>query len=203
MESLKELLNEELRDLYDAEKQLVKALPKFAKAASNEELKQAFQEHLEITKSHVQRLEQVFDMLGQKPKSKPCAAMKGLLEEGQEILNEEGSESLLDTAMIGAAQKVEHYEISGYGTVRTLAEKIGMAQAAELLEQTLEEEKEADEKLTEIAGRVLDEASAEGEGEEEEDEEDDEDLEDEEEEDEEEDVSAPPPAKKAPAKKSR
>jgi ferritin-like metal-binding protein YciE len=201
MESLKELLNEELRDLYDAEKQLVKALPKFAKAASNEELKQAFQEHLEITKSHVQRLEQVFDMLGQKPKSKPCAAMKGLLEEGQEILNEDASESLLDTAMIGAAQKVEHYEISGYGTVRTLAEKIGLAQAAELLEQTLEEEKEADEKLTEIAGRVLDEASAEG-GEEEE-EEDDEDLDDEEEEDEEEDVSAPPPAKKAPAKKGR
>jgi ferritin-like metal-binding protein YciE len=201
MESLKELLNEELRDLYDAEKQLVKALPKFAKAASNEELKQAFQEHLEITKSHVQRLEQVFDMLGQKPKSKPCAAMKGLLEEGQEILNEDASESLLDTAMIGAAQKVEHYEISGYGTVRTLAEKIGMPQAAELLEQTLDEEKEADEKLTEIAGRVLDEASAAAD--EEEEEEDDEDLEDEEEEDEEEDVSAPPPAKKAPAKKAR
>ncbi|HUS08614.1 MAG TPA: ferritin-like domain-containing protein [Bryobacteraceae bacterium] len=158
MESLKELLTEEIRDLYDAEKQLVKALPRFAKAASNQELRAAFTEHLEVTKGQVARLEQVFELLGEKTKSKPCKAMKGLLEEGREILQEDAEEALLDSAMIGAAQKVEHYEISGYGTARTLARAIGSKEAAQLLDETLKEEADADKKLTQIALRILKEA---------------------------------------------
>jgi Uncharacterized protein conserved in bacteria len=155
MESLQELLIEEIRDLYDAEKQLVKALPKLAKAASNEELREAFNEHLEITKGQVTRLEQVFELLEQRPKGKPCKAMKGLIEEGREILEEDAEESLLDCAMIGAAQKVEHYEISGYGTARTLAKAIGMKDAAQLLDETLQEEGDADKKLTQICLRIM------------------------------------------------
>jgi ferritin-like metal-binding protein YciE len=158
MESLQDLLTEEIRDLYDAEKQLVKELPKLAKAASNEELRDAFNEHLEITKGQVTRLEQVFELLDQRPKGKPCKAMKGLIEEGHEILEEDAEESLLDCAIIGAAQKVEHYEISGYGTARTLAKAIGMKDAAELLDETLKEEGEADKKLTQISLRIIKES---------------------------------------------
>src|SRR5207245_2002532 len=155
IDSMKELLVEELKDLYDAEKQLVKALPKFAKAASDEELGEAFQDHLEQTKGHVQRLEQVFDILGSKPKAKPCKGMRGLVEEGDEVLHEDAAEPLADSAIIGAAQKVEHYEMAGYGTARTLAQAIGKKDAAQLLQETLDEEGEADKKLTQIAKRLI------------------------------------------------
>ena len=155
MELLQELLTEELKDLLHAEGQLVKALPKMVKAASSEELSQAFAGHLEQTKGHVQRLEQAFQMLDQKPKNKACAAMKGLITEAQERIaaNDEGA--LADSAMICAAQKVEHYEIAGYGTLKAWAEELGLDDVAALLDETLREEKEADEKLTTIAGKVM------------------------------------------------
>ena len=160
MESLRDVLIEDLKDLYDAEKQLVKALPKMAKAASNEELKEAFESHLEETKGHVERLEQAFQLLEEKAKSKPCEAMKGLISEGQQTLQEDFSEPLLDSAIICAAQKVEHYEIAGYGTVCAWARSMGLEDVADLLGQTLAEEKAADEKLTEVAESVMSEAAA-------------------------------------------
>jgi len=110
-----------LKDIYDAEKRLVKALPKMAKAASSEELRQAFEEHLEVTTGHVQRLEQAFGLLGKAAKAKPCAAMKGLIEEGGEVIGQDATETLKDAALIGAPQRVEHYEMAAYGTVRALA----------------------------------------------------------------------------------
>lgn len=169
MESIRELMIDQMKDLYDAEKQLVKALPKMAKAANNDDLREAFENHLEQTRGHVTRLEQAFEMMDEKAKSKPCAAMKGLIQEGSETMAEDFSEPLLDSAIICAAQKVEHYEIAGYGSVCAWAKSIGMDDVAELLEETLNEEKEADEKLTEIAGPILSEAeSANAEGEEEE-----------------------------------
>lgn len=175
MESIRELLIEELADLYDAEKQLVKALPKMAKAASNEQLREAFENHLEQTRGHVQRLEQVFELMDKKAKGKPCAAMKGLVQEGKETMEEDLSDGLMDSAIICAAQKVEHYEIAGYGTVSAWARSLGLDEAAGLLEETLAEEKEADEKLTQVGGEVFTEAESsgeeegeEGEGEEEE-----------------------------------
>jgi ferritin-like metal-binding protein YciE len=151
MQTLQDTFIDELRDLLDAEKQLVRALPKMAKAASSEELTAAFKEHLEQTKGQVQRLEQVFALFGQKARSKPCKAMKGLVEEGQEIMEQESTENLLDLALIGAAQKVEHYEIAGYGTLRTFAQAMGNKEAAQLLDQTLKEEEATDKKLTQIA----------------------------------------------------
>jgi len=171
MDSIRELLVEQMRDLYDAEKQLVKALPKMAKAASNEELREAFENHLEQTRGHVQRLEQAFEMLDGKARNKPCEAMKGLIEEGKETMEEDMTEPLMDSAIICAAQKVEHYEIAGYGTVSSWARSLGLDEVAELFEQTLAEEKEADEKLTEVNQTVLSEAEAQAgsmEGEEEE-----------------------------------
>src|SRR6266576_1073165 len=123
-EGLKELYVDELKDLYNAENQLVKALPKMAKAASSEELRVGFEEHLEQTKSHV-RLEQIFEMLDESPKGKKCKGMEGLIEEGSEIMEEDFEGALLDAALIGAAQRVEHYEIAGYGTVRSFAETLG------------------------------------------------------------------------------
>jgi ferritin-like metal-binding protein YciE len=174
IETIEELFIEEIRDLYDAEKQLVKALPKMAKAASSEELKTAFQEHLEVTKGQVQRLEQVFELMDEKAKGKPCKAMKGLIEEGNEVAEEDALEQFTDLALIGAAQKVEHYEIAGYGTVRTMAEQMGNTEVAGLLEETLKEEEATDEKLTEIAKSIYEEVSttSEDETEEEEEEED-------------------------------
>jgi|SRR5579872_4991069 len=160
MESVRELLIEQMRDLYDAEKQLVKALPKLAKTASNEQLKEAFESHLEQTRGHVQRLEQAFEALDEKARSKPCAAMKGLIEEGKETMEEDLEDALMDSAIICAAQKVEHYEIAGYGTLTSWARSLGLDEVAQLLEETLEEEKEADQKLTEVAGEVLTEAEA-------------------------------------------
>ena len=121
MDSLKQLYLEELKDLYSAENQLVKALPKMAKAAASEELRAGFEEHLEQTKGHVQRLEQIFEMLDESPKGKKCKGMEGLIEEGSEIMKEDFEDALLDAALIGAAQRVEHYEIAAYGTVRAFA----------------------------------------------------------------------------------
>jgi ferritin-like metal-binding protein YciE len=159
-QTLEEVFVEEIRDLYDAEKQIVKNLPKMAKAAKSGELKAAFQEHLEVTKGQVGRLEQIFEMLDQKARSKPCKGMKGLLEEGQEIITEgsKTSPALLDLELIGAAQKVEHYEISGYGTVRTFAQQLGNREIAQLLDQTLKEEEQTDKKLTQIAKTLYKEA---------------------------------------------
>jgi ferritin-like metal-binding protein YciE len=154
-DSLQKLFVEELRDLYSAENQLLKALPKMAKTASSDELKQAFEDHLEETKEHVARLDEIFQGLDQSPKGKTCKAMKGLVEEGCEILEEQGEESVLDAGIIAAAQKVEHYEIASYGTVRTWARLLGEDEAAELLQQTLDEEGEANKRLNELAEEIV------------------------------------------------
>lgn len=164
--SLRELYVEQLRDLYDAENQLIKALPKMAKEASSDELRQSIEEHLEQTRGQAERLEQIFEQLGEKPKGKKCKGMQGLLEEGKETLEEDMEEDTKDAAIIAAAQRVEHYEISGYGTARTYANLLGESEAAELLEETLNEEKETDQKLTQLAEEINVEA-AEGSGEEE------------------------------------
>jgi ferritin-like metal-binding protein YciE len=155
LDSLETLYIEELRDLYNAENQLVKALPKMVKAASSPELKQGFEDHLEQTKEHVERLDEIFEKLNKKPSGKTCHAMKGLIEEGSEIIAEGGEDFVVDAALIAAAQKVEHYEIAGYGTVRTWAEMLGDDDAAELLQQTLDEEGETDKKLTELAEEIV------------------------------------------------
>jgi ferritin-like metal-binding protein YciE len=152
---LHELYVEQLRDLYSAENQLVKALPKMAEAATTDELRTAFEEHLEQTQGHVQRLETIFENLGEKPTGEKCKGMEGLVEEGSEVIeNDDFEGELKDAALIAAAQRVEHYEIAGYGTVRTFASLLEDDEAVELLEQTLEEEKETDQKLTEIAESV-------------------------------------------------
>lgn len=155
LDTLQKLYTDELRDLYNAENQLLKALPKMAKAASSEDLKDAFDKHLEQTKGHVKRLEQVFEALGEKPKGKTCRAMKGLIEEGSEILKEDGEDSVIDAGIIVAAQKVEHYEIAGYGSVRTFAHLLGQNKAAELLQTTLDEESETNELLNRLAEGVV------------------------------------------------
>ena len=151
MESLQELLVEEMRDLYNAENQLLKALPKMAKKASNPQLKKAFETHLKETEGHVQRLQRVFEKLGKKPTGKKCAAMEGLIEEGKEMMAEDMDEDTMDAALISAAQKVEHYEIASYGTVRTWAQLLGDEQTARTLQQTLDEEGKTDKLLTELA----------------------------------------------------
>jgi ferritin-like metal-binding protein YciE len=169
IDTLQTLLEEELKDIYDAEKRLVKALPKMAKAANSPELKQALEEHLQVTKNQVQRLEQAFELLEKPAKSKPCAGMKGLIEEGEEVMGQDAPDDLMDAAIIGAAQRVEHYEMAAYGTARTFAERLGHTEVAGLLEETLNEEKEADEKLTEISEQLLSGIDADSEEEEEED----------------------------------
>ena len=155
LDTLKTLYIDELRDLYNAEGQLLKALPKMAKGASSEELKDAFEKHLEQTKSHLERLEEVFEDIGEKPKGKTCRAMKGLIEEGSEILEEDGEESVIDAGIIVAAQKVEHYEIASYGSVRTFAQLLGKDRSADLLQTTLDEESEANELLTKLAEDIV------------------------------------------------
>lgn len=152
--SLRELLVEELKDVYHAENQLLKALPKMAKAAQNEELKTGFLDHLEQTKTHVQRLAQVFKLLGEPVKGKLCHAMKGLVEEGAEAIEDNDASPMRDAQLIGAAQRVEHYEMAAYGTMRTFAEDLGETEAAEILQTTLDEEGETDKKLTKIASVV-------------------------------------------------
>jgi ferritin-like metal-binding protein YciE len=149
--TLRELYVKELRDLYSAENQLIKALPKMAKAASSPDLKAAFQEHLEQTKGQLERLETIFEKLEVSPKGKKCKAMEGLIEEGKELTQEDVEPDVLDAGLIAAAQKVEHYEIATYGCVRTYAKLMGEDDAAELLQETLNEEGETDEKLTELA----------------------------------------------------
>ncbi len=149
--SLRELYVEQLQDLYDAENQLIKALPKMAKEATSDELREGIEEHLEQTKQQAERLEQIFERLGQKAKGKKCKGMQGVIEEGNEVLSEDMEEDTKDAAIIAAAQRVEHYEIAGYGTARTYANLLGEQEDVELLEQTLEEEKETDQKLTELA----------------------------------------------------
>ena len=158
-DSLRELYIDELRDLYSAETQLVKALPKMAKAASNQELRQAFEEHLRQTSGHVTRLEQIFEELGEKPTGKKCVGMEGLVKEGSELISEDFPEPVLDAGIIGTAQRVEHYEIAAYGTVRSFAEVLGESEQVSLLEETLNEEKEADKKLTQISENVNSEAA--------------------------------------------
>jgi ferritin-like metal-binding protein YciE len=161
-EGLKELYIDELKDLYNAENQLVKALPKMAKAASSGELRQGFEEHLEQTKGHVQRLEQVFESLGESPKGKKCKGMEGLVQEGAEVMGEDFEGALMDAALIGAAQRVEHYEIAAYGTVCAFAKELGETEQASWLTETLEEEKETDEKLTKLAQQINSQADTVG-----------------------------------------
>jgi ferritin-like metal-binding protein YciE len=151
MESLKDLYLEQLRDLYDAETQLVEALPKMAEAAANPELRKGFNDHLQQTREHVTRLERIFSALGEKPKGQTCQAMKGLVKEGEEMIKAKGDPEVIDAGLIAAAQRVEHYEIAAYGTVRTYAESLGAEEAVRLLETTLKEEKETDFKLTHLA----------------------------------------------------
>ena len=149
MSALRELLIDELKDLYDSEHQLVKALPKMAKAAEHQELKEAFESHLVETQGHVQKLESVFESLHEAPKRKKCKAMEGIVAEGHELMDEG------DAALIAAAQKVEHYEIASYGTVAAWADLLGENDAAEILGEILDQERAADEKLTEIAESIV------------------------------------------------
>jgi ferritin-like metal-binding protein YciE len=151
VKTVQDLLVDELRDIYHAEKQLVKALPKMAKAVKSDKLRQAFEQHLEETKGQVERLETVFDKLDTPARAKRCEAMAGLIEEAQETMDEVKTPEVLDAALIAAAQKVEHYEIASYGSARALAEALGNQDAAQLLDQTLEEEKSTDQKLNQIA----------------------------------------------------
>ena len=158
---LKELYIDELKDIYSAETQLVKALPKMAKAAVSKDLRTGFEQHLEQTKGHVSRLEQIFDALGEKPTGKKCEGMAGLIKEGGEAAEEDYEGDVKDSALIGAAQRVEHYEIAAYGTVRAMAEKLGEDDAVELLSETLQEEKDTDVKLSDLSDKMKVEADKE------------------------------------------
>src|SRR6202049_4064793 len=151
---LRHLYIEELKDLYSAENQLVKALPKMAKASTSEDLREGFEGHLEQTKEHVARVEKIFKALGESPKGKKCKGMEGLIKEGGEMIEEDLAPEELDAGLISAAQRVEHYEIAGYGCVSTYAKLLGEEEAVSLLRQTLEEEKETDKKLTQLAGHI-------------------------------------------------
>ena len=151
LQSLDDVLVDQLGDLLDAEKQLVQALPKMASAASDEKLQKAFKEHLSETRDHVSRLEEIFGQLGKQSPSETCKAMQGLVAEGEEIIAAQGDPAAKDAALIAAAQRVEHYEIAGYGTAKTLADQLGHGDAKDLLDQTLDEESQADTLLTKIA----------------------------------------------------
>ncbi len=155
LESLNDLFVEQLEDLYDAERRLTKALPDMAAAAQNSELKKAFESHRRETEGHVKRLEEVFSMVGRKAKAHTCEAMKGLLTEGREMIEAQGDSNVRDAALIASAQRVEHYEIAGYGSARTFAEQLGHKEAVELLQKTLDEEGAADKTLTQIAERSI------------------------------------------------
>ena len=162
--TLRELYIDELRDLYNAETQLTKALPKMAKTSSNSQLRQAFEEHLRQTSEHVSRLEQIFDMLEEKATGKKCLGMEGLVKEGAETIQEDYENAVMDVAIIGAAQRVEHYEIAAYGTTRELARLLGEDEHVPLLQQTLNEEKQTDESLTQLAGEINSQALEAGKG---------------------------------------
>ena len=167
MQNLHELFIDQLKDVHNAEKQLTKALPKMAKAAHSPHLRNAFETHLEQTKEHVARIEAVFEELGEKPGRKTCAAMEGLVEEGSEMIEEDAPPAVLDAGLIAAAQRVEHYEIAAYGTLRSFAKSLGHASAMALLERTLKEEQETDQLLTDLAESEINAQalSVEGEGE--------------------------------------
>lgn len=154
MSSLRDLFVEELKDLYSAENQIIKALPKMIKKASSRELKAGFEQHLQETKGQVQRLEKIFEGLEESPRGKKCKGMEGLLADGKELMEEDAEPEVMDAGLISAAQHVEHYEIAGYGCVRTYAELLGEKEAVRLLEQTLNEEKATDQKLTQLAQKI-------------------------------------------------
>jgi ferritin-like metal-binding protein YciE len=157
IESMEDLFLEQVEDLYDAEKRLVKALPKMAEASTSQSLRQAFQSHLMETEGHVGRLENIFRTLGKSAKSQTCDAMKGLISEGEDMISNIDESSLRDAGLIAAANRVEHYEIAAYGSARTFAETLGLREASTLLEQTLQEEKKADQKLTQLAESMVNE----------------------------------------------
>jgi ferritin-like metal-binding protein YciE len=160
LENLRRLYLKELRDLYDAENQITGALPKLIDAANNSELKNVLQEHLDVTKKQIGRLEQIFQALNEKPSGETCKGMKGVIKEGDEIISAGGDPSTVDAGIISAAQRVEHYEMAGYGTVRNYAKLLGQEEHARLLQQTLDEEEKADKTLTQIASTVNVEAKA-------------------------------------------
>lgn len=162
LESLRELFIEELQDLYSAETQIIDALPKMIEKASSPDLKAGFTEHLEQTRQHVSRLDQIFDQLGKDVdrKDKTCKGMQGIIKDSKELIKTDAEPEVLDAGMIAGAQRVEHYEIAGYGTVRTYAELLGRSDWAQLLEQTLQEEKDTDKKLSQLADRINLEAKA-------------------------------------------
>lgn len=160
LDSLEKLFLEELKDVYNAEKQILRALPKMAKAAESPQLQQAFTKHLKETEGQVQRLERVFRELGQSVRGKTCKGMQGLLEEGKEVMEEDGEGAVIDAALIASAQRVEHYEIAAYGCLRTYAQLLGYSQAQQLLQQTLDEEEAADEKLTQLGEAGINQAAA-------------------------------------------
>jgi ferritin-like metal-binding protein YciE len=160
LENLQQLYLKELRDLYDAEKQITEALPKLIDAASNPELKNGLQEHLNVTNTQISRLERIFQSLNEKPTGETCKGMKGVIKEGDEIVSAGGDPATVDAGIISAAQRVEHYEMAGYGTVRTYAKLLGQQEHANLLQQTLQEEEQADKTLTQIANTVNVEAKA-------------------------------------------
>lgn len=155
IDSLRKLYIEELKDLYSAEKQILQALPRMAKKVQNEQLRQAFEEHVEVTRKQVERLDQIFESLERSPRGKKCKGMEGLLEEGKEMMEENMDPEVLDAALISATQRVEHYEIAGYGTVRAYAQLLGEQEHVRLLQQTLDEEGEADKKLTQLAETTI------------------------------------------------
>jgi ferritin-like metal-binding protein YciE len=151
---LRDVYIDELRDLYDAEHRLIKALPKLAKAADSDELRSGIEAHLEQTKGHAQRLEQIFESMGEQAKAKKCKGIEGIINEAAETLEEDFEGAVMDAAIIASAQRAEHYEIAAYGSVRSFAEQLGETKAASLLQQTLNEEKEADEKLTKMSETI-------------------------------------------------
>jgi ferritin-like metal-binding protein YciE len=171
METLEDLFEDGLRDIYYAEKAILKALPKMAKKAGHEDLKAAFNEHVQMTNAQVQRLEQVFEMIGVKPRAKKCPAMDGLVAEAEELMKEAEDEDVRDAGMLGCAQSVEHYEIARYGTLKAWAQRLGMDKAVQLLDETLQEEKETDAKLTMLAEQAINAEAESEEAEEDEDEE--------------------------------
>jgi ferritin-like metal-binding protein YciE len=160
MNTLEDLFVHELQDIYDAENQIVKALPKMAKAASTPELRQAFEQHLQQSQQQAQRIEQVFQLMGAKVKGKTCKAMQGLVAEGQELMGEKAEPNVMDAGLIAAAQKVEHYEIASYGTVITWANQLGHREAAQLLKQNLAEEEQTDKLLSNLAERMVNQKAA-------------------------------------------
>ena len=154
LESLRDLFIEELRDLYSAENQILKALPRMIKKASSRQLKSGFEEHLKETQGHVERLDKIFQELDESPRGKKCKGMEGIIADGKELMSQDAEPQVMDAGLISAAQHMEHYEIAGYGAVRTYADLLGHSNMVDLLQSTLDEEKTTDEKLTQVAGNI-------------------------------------------------